>query len=191
MEAHVLLLQEVTYAHVRRVSVVIIAKFQQVREKLHLEFCNNIFLNIQISDACSLVCANGGLCTYVNNVQQCTCLPGYTGSTCQTSSNACNSSPCKNNGTCNYDSVSNSYSCACSQGFNGLNCESAILGTCNSNPCMNNGICNYNSQTNSYTCSCSSGFQGTNCETSLCTLNCINNGQCVITNGVQNCQCNI
>ncbi|KAK7005255.1 calcium-binding EGF-like domain-containing protein, partial [Biomphalaria glabrata] len=51
---------------------------------------------------------------------------------------ACSSSPCENSGQCILSG--SNYTCQCSQGFTGLNCETNI-DECSSQPCQNNGTC--------------------------------------------------
>ncbi|XP_053377701.1 neurocan core protein-like [Mercenaria mercenaria] len=70
----------------------------------------------------------------------------------------CSTSPCKNNGTC--VEVGDNYTCSCSDGFKGRNCEE--LDMCSTSPCKNNGTCV--EVGDNYTCSCSDGFKGRNCE---------------------------
>ena len=78
------------------------------------------------------------------------CLPGYTGTFCQTVINYCTSSPCLNGGTCQ-QTVANNWNCACPVGYSGLRCEIQI-NYCQSSPCSPNGNCI--SGMSSYTCQC-------------------------------------
>ncbi|XP_053376814.1 delta-like protein C [Mercenaria mercenaria] len=70
----------------------------------------------------------------------------------------CNTSPCKNNGTC-VEGADN-YTCSCTDGFRGRNCEE--LDRCSTGPCKNNGTCVEGAD--NYTCSCTDGFRGRNYE---------------------------
>ena len=72
------------------------------------------------------------------NAFSCSCVPGYTGKTCETNIDDCQAAPCQNNATC-VDSV-NAYTCRCLDGFNGTNCEHNI-DDCSPNPCLNRGEC--------------------------------------------------
>ncbi|XP_076347682.1 epidermal growth factor-like protein 8 isoform X1 [Tachypleus tridentatus] len=61
---------------------------------------------------CSHSCKNGGTCSRPN---QCSCLPGWTGRTCEKVENKC----LKHNGNCEHKCVNTpgSYSCECHDGF--------------------------------------------------------------------------
>ncbi|XP_048582815.1 uncharacterized protein LOC5511589 isoform X38 [Nematostella vectensis] len=73
----------------------------------------------------------------------------------------CDSSPCKNNGTC-VDVDVKGYRCACAQGFTGLDCDIISVDPCKSEPCQNNGTCAALSASD-YNCKCPAGFGGTEC----------------------------
>ncbi|KAL9952679.1 hypothetical protein ACROYT_G039970 [Oculina patagonica] len=107
-------------------------------------------------------CRNGGKCVpdYEQGDFSCTCQPGYTGKTCQTETDECSSSPCKNRATC-IDQV-NGFRCVCKAGYSGKQCKTDI-NECSSNPCKNGAICT--DQVNGYTCQCAAGFTGIHCET--------------------------
>ena len=75
------------------------------------------------------------------------------------STDECQSSPCKHGGTCK-DKV-NAYSCACAGGYTGVNCETEI-DECASSPCQNGAYC-YD-DINQYVCYCPAGYMGINCE---------------------------
>ncbi len=49
---------------------------------------------------------------------------------------------CKNNGVCIVQSDTESVSCACPDGFDGVDC-SVKIDVCLSQPCMHNGICSH------------------------------------------------
>ncbi|KAJ8040299.1 Fibropellin-1 [Holothuria leucospilota] len=116
-------------------------------------------------------------CVNDMGVISCTCPTGYIedGSMC-TDINECNSSPCRNGGTC--DNMVNGYLCDCAAGYTGTNCETDI-DECNSSPCRNGGTCD--NMVDGYQCSCVAGFTGTDCETNIdeCRNNpCLNGGEC-------------
>eukprot|EP00058_Branchiostoma_floridae_P006280 XP_002591768.1 hypothetical protein BRAFLDRAFT_83542 [Branchiostoma floridae] len=71
---------------------------------------------------------------------------------------ACQSNPCKNGGTC-VDGL-DSYSCNCTSGYSGDTCEDTD--DCQSNPCKNGGTCV--DGLDSYSCNCTSGYSGDTCE---------------------------
>merc|ERR1712167_374149 len=85
---------------------------------------------------------------------------GYSGSTCETNIDECESHPCKNGGKCK-DGV-NAFTCTCAAGYSGDTCETNI-DECASNPCKNGGTCK--DGVNSFTCTCAAGYSGTTCET--------------------------
>lgn len=153
-------------------------------------------------------CLNGGIC--LNN-GTCSCLNGYIGTRCDMSKrnkdnniqkiflfylvNSCLSNPC-NQGTCHVSTNCVGkvcgYSCLCSNGTSGLNCE---IGSnpCWSNPCQNNGSCSVSST--NYICQCRTPYAGTNCDLiiNVCTPNpCLNNGNCIrdsnIKDGMYRCE---
>ncbi|KAK3091382.1 hypothetical protein FSP39_019454 [Pinctada imbricata] len=54
--------------------------------------------------------------------------------------NSCLSTPCFNNGTCQYTDDRSDYYCTCGRGFSGSRCEINI-DECASDPCQNSGTC--------------------------------------------------
>ncbi|KAL3832183.1 hypothetical protein ACJMK2_023846, partial [Sinanodonta woodiana] len=78
--------------------------------------------------------------------------------------NECASYPCINSGNCT--NTDGSYSCNCSHGWEGVNCENVIsisdINECASYPCINSGNCT--NTDGSYSCNCSHGWEGVNCE---------------------------
>ncbi|XP_069122968.1 protein jagged-1-like [Argopecten irradians] len=75
---------------------------------------------------CSSRCAaiNNSYCTPSGTVA---CLPGFTGSDCNTDIDECQSNPCDHGGTCT--NGNNSYTCVCPYGRTGPNCNIAVSTT--------------------------------------------------------------
>ncbi|KAL9961080.1 hypothetical protein ACROYT_G029961 [Oculina patagonica] len=103
--------------------------------------------------------------------------------------NACKSTPCLNNGKCQYGFTDKTYRCLCSDGFEGELCEKDV-DDCASVRCQNGGCCI--DKVNGFNCSCQPGFNGSHCEIDVdeCTSNpCLNNGTCVNRVNGFNCSC--
>ncbi|MGH0173496.1 UNVERIFIED_CONTAM: hypothetical protein FKN15_065582 [Acipenser sinensis] len=94
------------------------------------------------------------------------CSERWGGLFCNQGLNDCtNHRPCHNGATCS-NTGQGSYTCTCSPGFSGTNCE-VETNECDSNPCKNGGSCN--DLENDYTCTCPQGFYGKNCKISAMT----------------------
>ena len=122
----------------------------------------------------------------------CNCDQGFTGVDCRTELNECDSTPCKNRGTCK-DFI-REFKCVCQPGFTGKYCET-IINACSSYPCKNGGECensNASPETNfseintspsKFTCVCLPDFSGITCETPIkhCELltPCANSARCL------------
>jgi hypothetical protein len=66
--------------------------------------------------------------------------------------NVCDFNPCANGGVCKL--IPHGHSCACTQGFGGLNCRQR-LDPCEVNPCGRNGLCvRQKNSTLGYKCQC-------------------------------------
>ncbi|UJR17194.1 hypothetical protein I4U23_004089 [Adineta vaga] len=114
------------------------------------------------------------------------------GLTCNISATPCQMmKPCQNNGTCvDNNTIMNTYSCLCLQGFNGSTCEYDHR-PCQSNSCWNNGHCNETSNT-TFECVCQSGWTGDHCERKVnhCeNVTCANHGVCRPLVGDYKCEC--
>lgn len=101
-------------------------------------------------------CSGNGICNRVSGT--CSCLPGWSGSTCASATCSCNG-----RGVCN--TAVYPIECACNAGYWGSNCQYAVqAGVCpnlNSMNCTNgNGICQ--SGANVY-CKCHPGWTGADC----------------------------
>jgi len=153
-------------------------------------------------------CNNQGTCPLVGLV--CDCAPGFTGATCDTPVQYCQTDSCFNGGVCienplrTYDATlgmfANLISCDCN-GTNQTATGGDYLGTfcevpppCQFNPCLQNGsVCTANATTFQFTCDCSgtkspqsnNPYTGEHCEisgTRPCDLfPCQNGGTCTDT----------
>ena len=127
-------------------------------DKLNLYLdCMHLFLKIHVLliPACLLDCLNGA-CVFTPSGPVCQCYVGFTGNTCQTEINECQSDPCFH-GNCT--DLINGYNCSCLAGYTGQNCETDI-DECASQPCAH--ICT--DLLNNFTCSCFQGFRGDLCD---------------------------
>ncbi|XP_043278473.1 sushi, von Willebrand factor type A, EGF and pentraxin domain-containing protein 1-like [Venturia canescens] len=119
----------------------------------------------KILDPClTMPCKNGGNCTSENDNFSCDCPENYLGSTCERRQNACESSPCLNEGDCSFldtNATEFSYSCNCKAGFTGRNCQ-IYIDECSLSPCQNGGSCI--STEKDFHCACKNGFEGDFCE---------------------------
>ena len=94
----------------------------------------------------------------VNNFS-CACNAGYTGNSCDTDINECETNPCVQ-GTCT--NLDGDYSCSCPPGTTGRDCNQDVDECQTSNPCLNGGTCA--NTIGSYTCACETGFTGSTCD---------------------------
>ncbi|XP_069360006.1 delta and Notch-like epidermal growth factor-related receptor isoform X2 [Maniola hyperantus] len=121
------------------------------------------------SDNCgdSQDCTGKGVC-YTNVTMEgyeCQCCRGYVGPHCE-DRDACNPSPCLNNGICvdlSQPLNGANYHCLCPYGFTGRKCEKD---PCYSEPCINGGSCMSMAMNGSTTfhCACVDGWTGSHCE---------------------------
>ncbi|XP_039494300.1 protein HEG isoform X2 [Drosophila santomea] len=113
-------------------------------------------------------CSGKGVC-YSNagmEEYECQCCSGFAGPHCE-EIDACNPSPCTNNGICvdlSQGHEGNSYQCLCPYGYAGKNCQYES-DPCNPAECMNGGSCVGNST--HFRCDCAPGFTGPLCQHSL------------------------
>ncbi|XP_044172961.1 neurogenic locus notch homolog protein 2-like isoform X1 [Acropora millepora] len=104
--------------------------------------------------------------------------------------NACTSKPCKNGGSCEV-SGQDSFTCKCSKGFHGKNCDK--VDACDSQPCHHGASCKITGN-NTYECQCSARYFGSNCENvDACSrLPCKNGATCSRTgNNTYSCKCSM
>ncbi|NXW86109.1 CRUM1 protein, partial [Alopecoenas beccarii] len=98
----------------------------------------------------------------------------------------CASGPCLNAGTC--EDLFNSFSCACSAGWEGLLCESNI-DDCQSDPCVHGDCVDAVAD---FQCECSRGFIGKRCDINVddCVRHqCLNGATCVDGVYGYSCKC--
>ncbi len=95
----------------------------------------------------------------------CTCLPGYTGTYCSEEIDDCVGVACNNSNTQCIDQLE-SYKCSCLPGFTGANCRND-LNECTVGPvrCNFHGVCV--NDVGSFHCECQTGYTGRFCETKL------------------------
>nr|XP_034306316.1 protein jagged-1a-like isoform X6 [Crassostrea gigas] len=101
----------------------------------------------------------------------------------------CLSGPCRSNGTCVRNGLTQNYTCTCVPGFTGRFCEIEII-ECTSQPCQNNGTCL--DLINKFECQCVPGYTGSQCETDInecSSLPCQNGGTCLDQINRFECQC--
>uniref|UniRef100_A0A665UIY0 Slit homolog 1b (Drosophila) n=1 Tax=Echeneis naucrates TaxID=173247 RepID=A0A665UIY0_ECHNA len=103
----------------------------------------------------------------------------------------CMSSPCMNQGLCQYAPYSVCVCvCACVV-LQGRHCETPV-DACVSNPCTNGGTCLSDEQTRGFSCACAFGFHGTFCEVNMDDCQdhgCENGATCVDGVGNYTCLC--
>uniref|UniRef100_A0A1X7UPV7 Uncharacterized protein n=1 Tax=Amphimedon queenslandica TaxID=400682 RepID=A0A1X7UPV7_AMPQE len=147
------------------------------------EFCENI------TDLCvSSPCKNNATCIGDSANFTCTCLPGFTGTLCETELTGCHTElyPCLNGGECM--EMDGQFMCNCAPGFTGPLCGYGI-NECRNQPCLNGGTCR--DFFRYYVCICPPNFTGTDCESMIdpCTNIDCNNGSCIGDMGTYTCQC--
>ncbi|KAL7724861.1 hypothetical protein ACLKA6_017302 [Drosophila palustris] len=113
-------------------------------------------------------CSGKGVCYSNPSMEEyeCQCCSGFAGPHCE-EIDACNPSPCTNNGICvdlSQGHDGNSYQCLCPYGYAGKNCQYESE-PCNPAECMNGGSCVGNST--HFHCDCTAGFAGPLCQHSL------------------------
>ncbi|XP_048590502.1 lactadherin [Nematostella vectensis] len=74
----------------------------------------------------------------------------------------CDSSPCKNGGSCTNKPDNTGYTCTCTSEYTGTECEKK-------SPCKNGATCTNSADNSGYICTCSSVFTGNTCEIDITT----------------------
>ncbi|KAE9538509.1 hypothetical protein AGLY_005608 [Aphis glycines] len=152
-------------------------------EQLKLITCDN------------LPCKNGADCFKIpdqfGNNYTCSCLEGFSGSTCDTA--FCDINECQNDGLCKKEE---SPFCECPVGFKGHLCEQNIddcLDNGNQQKCQHGGQCI--DGINEFTCNCTeTGYTGDDCSIDIdecfdLNIQCGHRGECKNTPGSFICQC--
>ncbi|XP_058674259.1 protein crumbs homolog 2 [Ammospiza caudacuta] len=161
-------------------------------------------------------CHNGGLCLQRSNPAHygtqphfpsnfsysqaagflCQCQPGFTGDTCFTNIDECESQPCQNGGLC--QDLVNGFLCQCPPGYAGVECA-VNINECEEGPCKNGAVCEDGIA--DYSCHCAPGqdgitWGGKNCSVQLTgcqTHDCQNEALCIPTYRAEShghlCQC--
>lgn len=109
------------------------------RNGFYGDFCEIEINECQITDrttgAITSPCRNNATCLDLVDAYLCTCVGPYTGTTCETYVNPCNSNPCSGTGAI-CTPVGNSFTCTCATGFFGTRCQPD---PCVANPCRQAG----------------------------------------------------
>ncbi|XP_064650303.1 protein crumbs-like [Lineus longissimus] len=137
---------------------------------------------------CSAVnCQNSGNCSVKTDGQwMCQCPKFYEGNLCQTKG-PCADAPCNNSAVCSQDIATMNYTCQCTKGWQGTNCDQDI-NECDANPCKNGNCTNFDG---GYNCTCNPGYEGFNCSVDInecADKPCKNGGVC--SDQVNKYQCN-
>ena len=106
-------------------------------------------------------CQNGGICS--SNMEsgiECLCLPGFSGSRCQTEANDCLNVTCPSHSQCVDTPGVETHECVCLTGFTGIPSDGCVnVDDCLSNPFRINWTCT--DGINGFQCTCTDiGFDG-------------------------------
>lgn len=103
------------------------------------------------------ICNNNGICNNKNTNFECSCLPGFTGNSCEIDM-FCQTANTEN--LCQNGSICDNASCICETGFYGEFCQFEDF--CVMSQCQNGGVCR--NEVAGPICLCEDGFYGTNCQ---------------------------
>ena len=132
---------------------------------------------------------------------QCRCWKGYEGPFCETDTNECAPSLCRNRAACaesgSHPSVAaGEYRCDCRPGYSGSKCE-VDVDECASDPCAHGGVCS--ELVDAYSCRCARGYAGADCTVDVdeCAPSpCLNGAGCLesgrdasVAAGTRRCRC--
>ncbi|XP_041360983.1 uncharacterized protein LOC121377151 [Gigantopelta aegis] len=146
--------------------------------------CN---FRVQLDSCQSDPCYNGGQCIRLGDKDICACGPNFTGTLCESDlRTACFPNPCLNSNPCVLAS-NGSFSCNCTDRFEGSLCNKAVL-PCQKRPCVR-GNCRNGRTT--YFCLCPPRYKGRRCEVlNPCfTHPCRNGAKCSGSGSIFKCVC--
>jgi len=116
-------------------------------------------------------CQNGASCLNQGTLAySCACVPGYSGTNCQTLIDNCASNPCTQGQTLSCTNMVNAVNCTCKPGYSGSLCQTEI-NECASNPCLNGGTCVPG--IDQFMCNCPHGTNGTVCQDTAPLYSCL------------------
>ena len=74
---------------------------------------------------CGIERCQNGTCEQIEGVFECVCPDRYTGDFCESDTDECDQSPCKNSGSC--QNMRGSFICRCANGYSGDTCTDSEL----------------------------------------------------------------
>ncbi|XP_076800340.1 coagulation factor IX-like isoform X1 [Clavelina lepadiformis] len=163
-------LEEWQQGNIERECVEEQCTYEEAREAFENDVATAAFWK-QLHHQCevNMPCTEGNTfrCVNVYNGYQCVCLPGFSGTKCETddlriaSEHVCQEYPtlCLNGGTC-VDDEDDSYYCNCPEGWFGRDCAQDI-NECDTSPCEHGRCVNH---AGTFECSCEAGYEGKFCE---------------------------
>ncbi|VDK67354.1 unnamed protein product [Anisakis simplex] len=178
--------------------------YQRLKELFKLQHCVKAALTASVNDRDSADVRVDGWCVRYpgckhgtcNLPNECICDEGWGGHFCSedvyvniADLNYCTRHrPCKNGAMC-LNTGHGQYTCECSDGYSGVNCEIETR-DCSAQPCLNGGTCL--EKGGNYTCLCPRGYSGRQCQlkaTSCLDNPCRNGAVCKDLSDGFVCQC--